>query len=194
MLYRSIDGDRLEHARLRVSDAGGVGEGTIVGLFGGRPLRVRHELTCDSRWHARNVSVEVLAPERELVSLSADEDGIWRRVGGAVLDVPIFNCFDVSIGLTPLPVALTLRRIRLEPREAVIINVAQIELPALTVRLIEQRYTCLAIDAQRRSYRLENFDSGERSVIQLDAQGVVSAQDGMFERIWPVTPAEALGG
>lgn len=185
MLYRSIDGERIEHARLRISEAGGVADGTIVGLHAGRPLRVRHELTCDSRWHVRNVSVEVVAAGRELLSLGADEDGIWRRVDGGILEAPIFNCFDVALPLTPLPTALTIRRIALEPREAAIVNVAEILFPALDVRAVEHRYTCLAVESDHSLYRFENFDSGERSLIRVDVHGVVSAQEGTFTRVWP---------
>ncbi len=185
VLYRSIDGDRLEYARLRISEAGGVGDGTVVGLFEGSPLRVRHEVTCDSRWHVRNVSIEVVEFGRELISLSADEDGIWRRVDGGALAAPIFHCFDVAVELTPVPVALTLRRLALEPREAAIVSVASVAVPSLDVRLIEHRYTCLSDEGDVRRYRLENFDSGERTEIRVDADGVVAAQEGTYKRIWP---------
>jgi hypothetical protein len=185
MVYRSIDGSRLEHARVRLSDAGGVADGTIIGVHDGRPLRVRHEYTCDSRWHVRNVSVEVLADERELLSLAADEDGIWRRVDGGTLETPIYHCFDVAVALTPMSLAFTLRRIALDPREAAIVKVANIAIPALAVSVIEHRYTLLSLDGGRRSYRLENFDSGERSLITLDADGVVAVYETMFTRVWP---------
>jgi hypothetical protein len=177
VVYRSADDERLEHARLRLSGAGAVADGTIVGMLAGQPLRVRHEYTCDSRWHVRNVSVEVLRTGRALISLAADEDGTWRRVDGGILDVPLFNCFDIAVALTPLPAVLTLRRLALEPREVRIVNVASITIPELDVRLIEHRYTFLAVDAHTRRYRWENFDSGERSVITLDADGVVTAYD-----------------
>jgi len=185
IVYRSIDGNRLEHARLRLGSAGGIADGTIIGLYEGRPLRVRHEFTCDSRWHVRNASVEVLATERDLISLAADEDGIWRRVDGGSLELPIYNCFDVALALTPLPVALTLRRIALEPGEAVILNVASIEIPALDVRIIEHRYTRLTVEGEPYVYRLENFDTGARSLITLDSDGVVATYEALFARVWP---------
>lgn len=185
MLYRSIDGDRIEHARLRISDAGGVADGTIIGLLERRPLRVRHELTCDSRWHVRNANIEVVALGRDLLSLSADESGIWRRVDGGTLGMPVFDCFDVAIGVTPVPVALTIRRIALEPREAAIVSVASIAVPSLDVQLIEHRYTCLAVEADHSLYRMENFDTGERTAIRVDVDGVVADQEGTFKRIWP---------
>lgn len=185
IVYRSIDGERLEHARLRLGAAGGVAEGTIIGLLAGAPLRVRHEYTCDSRWHVRNASVEVVAGERNLIALAADEDGIWRRVDGGVLEQPIYHCFDVAVAVTPLPVALTLRRLGLEPRQAAIVNVASISVPSLEVRMVEHRYTCLSTDDEQRRYRLENFDTGERSHIELDRDGVVVTDEAAFARIWP---------
>jgi len=185
ILYRSTDANRLEHARVRLSEAGGIAEGTIIGLFADRPLRVRHEYTCDSRWHIRNASIEVVADERALLALAADEDGIWRRVDGGNLDVPVYNCFDIAVALTPLPIALTLRRLDLRPREAAIVNVVNVEIPSLDVRIIEHRYTALEAEAGSRCYRLENFDSGERSLITLDADGVVATYESAFARLWP---------
>lgn len=185
LVYRSIDGRRLEYARMRFGDAGGVADGTIVGTYGGAPLRIRHEYTCDSRWHVRNVSVEVLAAERALISLSADEDGIWRRVDGGTLETPVYNCFDIAIALSPLPAALTLRRIGLEPRESAIVNVASIDVATLNVRMIEQRFTGLSDAGDTRRYRMENFDSGERFAIELDADGVVVDYEGVVARVWP---------
>lgn len=185
VLYRSIDGGRIEHARLRLGDAGGVVDGTIVGVFADDALRIRHEYTCDSRWHVRNASIEVLAAGRGILALSADDDGIWRRVDGGVLDVPLFNCFDVAVELTPLPVALTLRRLALRPREAAIVNVASIAIPSLAVRMIEHRYTRLEPADGMHRYRLENFDSGEGSLITLDSDGVVAAYEAAYTRLWP---------
>lgn len=186
MLYRSIDSNRLEYAHVRLSDAGGVADGTIVGLSGGQPLRVRHELTADSRWHVRNVSVEVVGSGRELLSMSADEDGIWRRVDGGSLIVPIFNCFDIAIALTPVPTMMTLRRLALEPREAAIVSVACVAIPSLDVTVVEHRYTCLAIETDRSSYRFENFDSGERAMIRVDADGAVAEHEAVGTRVWPL--------
>ena len=186
LLYRSADGERLEHARLRTGEAGGIADGAIVGLFEHRPIRVRFEITCDSRWHARNVSVETIADERVLLSISADEDGTWRRVDGGVLDVPIFRCFDVAIGQTPTPMALAIRRLALEPRQAAIVNVAAIDVPTMTIRAAEHRYTCLERAAAASRYRFEDFDSGERAEIRIDADGAIAAYEGRFTRLWPM--------
>ncbi len=186
LVYRSVDGDRIEHAHVRISDAGGVADGTIVGVLNDEPLRVRHELTCDSRWHVRNANVEVVAFERRLLSMSADEDGIWRRVDGGTLDVPLYHCFDVAIAGTAMPALLSIRRMALELREAAIVSVAQIAIPSLDVRLIEHRYTYLAVEDRTHVYRFENFDSGERTLVRIDPDGLVTAFDGMLTRVWPI--------
>ncbi|GAC1417947.1 MAG: putative glycolipid-binding domain-containing protein [Candidatus Velthaea sp.] len=185
LLYRSADGNRLEYSRIRTGDSGGVADGTIVGLIAGRPLRMRYEITCDSRWHARNVSVELLAGGRELLSISADDDGTWKRVDGGVLECPIFRCSDVAIALSPMSCALTIRRLALEPRQAAIVNAAAIDPDTLEVRMVEHRYTCLDLGAHESLYRFENFDNGERRTIRIDADGVVAADEGAFTRLYP---------
>lgn len=185
LLYRSADGERLEYARIRTSASGGVADGTIVGLAAGRPIRMRYEITCDSRWHARNVSVELLASGRELLSMSADDDGTWKRVDGGVLDAPIFRCSDVAIGLSPMSGALTIRRLALEPHQAAIVKAAAIDSRTLDVRLVEHRYTCLDVGADESLYRFENFDNGERRTIRIAADGVVAADEGAFTLVYP---------
>lgn len=185
MLYADAAGDRLEHARLRVSDDGAIADGTIVGLLAGRPLRVRYEVACDSRWFARNVSIEQIAVGRDLLSMTADGTGIWRRVDGGHLEAPLFRCYDVDIPLSPVTKALTIRRLALEPKEAAIVNVAHVDAPSLTIRAIEQRFTCLEIESETSLYRFENFDSGYRAQIRVDAEGIVRDYDGAFRRLWP---------
>jgi len=160
--------------RLRAGPDGGVTDGAVVGFLDGAPIRVRYEVTSDSRWHVRTVSLEVIAPERRLLALAADEAGVWKRVDGGVLDVPIFRCFDVSIGVTPAPAALTLRRLALEPRGVAIVNVAAITIPTLAIRSIEVRYTRLEDEGNLRVYRCENFDSGERVRMRVDADGTIA--------------------
>jgi hypothetical protein len=185
MLYRSADGERLEHARLRSSDAGGVADGTVIGIWERRPIRVRYEITCDSRWAVRNVSVESIAIGRDLLSLSADEDGTWRRVDGGVLEEPVFRCLDVALRLTPAPHALAIRRLSLEAGQSSIVTVAAIAIPGMTVRMVEHRYTALDVGADGSRYRFEDFDTGERSELSIDSDGVIAAYDKHYIRIWP---------
>jgi hypothetical protein len=34
-------------------------------------------------------------------------------------------------------------------------------------------------------YRLENFDSGERSLITIDGDGIVASYEALYTRLWP---------
>src|ERR1700694_5664786 len=88
LIYTSLDGGTFEHARMRTGETGAAADGAIVGVRGGRPIRLRSGTSCDSRWHVRSASIEAMETGRALLALAADEDGTWQRVDGGVLDEP----------------------------------------------------------------------------------------------------------
>ena len=187
LVYTAPNGLTYEHARIRTSESGAAADGAIVGLREGQPIRLRYEITCDSRWHVRSASVEAMELGRTLLALAADEDGTWQRVDGGVLDEPLYRAYDISLPLTPVTTALTIRRLALEPGESQTARVCAIDVPTLRVRLVEHRYTCLAIEADESRYRFESLADGQRATIIIDSDGVVREYEGGFRRIWPTT-------
>ena len=187
LVYAAPDGLAYEHARMRTSESGAAADGAIVGLREGQPIRLRYEITCDSRWHVRSASVEAMELGRTLLALAADEDGTWQRVDGGVLDEPLYRAYDVSLPLTPVTTALTIRRLALEPGQSETARVCEIDVPTLRVRLVEHRYTCLALEADESRYRFESPAGGQRATIIIDSDGVVREYEGGFRRIWPTT-------
>jgi hypothetical protein len=187
LVYTAPDGLTYEHARIRTSESGAAADGAIVGLREGQPIRLRYEVTCDSRWHVRSASVEAMELGRTLLALAADEDGTWQRVDGGVLDEPLYRAYDVSLPLTPVTTALTIRRLALEPGQSQTARVCEIDVPTLRVRLVEHRYTCLALEADESRYRFESLAGGQRATIIIDSDGVVREYEGGFRRIWPMT-------
>ena len=187
LVYAAPDGLAYEHARMRTSESGAAADGAIVGLREGQPIRLRYEITCDSRWHVRSASVEAMELGRTLLALAADEDGTWQRVDGGVLDEPLYRAYDVSLPLTPVTTALTIRRLALEPGQSQTARVCAIDVPSLRVRLVEHRYTCLAMEAEESRYRFESLAGGRRATIIIDSDGVVREYEGGFRRIWPTT-------
>jgi hypothetical protein len=135
----------------------------------------------------RSASVEAMELGRTLLALAADEDGTWQRVDGGVLDEPLYRAYDVSLPLTPVTTALTIRRLALEPGQSQTARVCEIDVPTLRVRLVEHRYTCLALEADESRYRFESLAGGQRATIIIDSDGVVREYEGGFRRIWPTT-------
>ena len=68
LVYTAPDGLTYEHARMRTSESGAAADGAIVGLHEGQPIRLRYEITCDSRWHVRSASVEAMELGRTLLA------------------------------------------------------------------------------------------------------------------------------
>jgi len=187
LVYSSLDGTTFEHARSRTSESGAVADGAIAGLRDGRPIRLRYEITCDSRWHVRSASVEAMELGRTLLALAADDDGTWQRVDGGVLDEPLYRSYDIGLAPTPVPTALTIRRLALEPGQSEIARVSAIDVPSLRVHLVEHRYTCLAIEAEESRYRFESLTDDVRATIIIDSDGTVREYEGRFRRIWPTS-------
>ena len=185
LVYSSVSGTTFEHARIRMSESGAVADGAIAGMREGQPIRVRYEITCDSRWHVRSASVEAMELGRTLLALAADDDGTWQRVDGGNLDEPLYRAYDVSLPMTPVTSALAIRRLALEPGQSEVARVCAIDIPSLRVRLIDHRYTCLAIEADESRYRFECDDA--RSTIIIDPDGTVREYEGRFHRLWPAT-------
>jgi hypothetical protein len=82
--------------------------------------------------------------QRTLV-LTATPDGSWRANGQPRPDLT--GCIDIDINSTPLTNTLPIRRLGWAPGQARDFVMAHVSVPELTVRSVQQRYTCLTTGA-----------------------------------------------
>lgn len=176
--WRSDGG--LEHAVLSDGPDGLRVDSVVIGTddhADAGEFALAYSLACDSTWHTRAVDVRVVGGAS--LSLRSDGNGRWRDAGGNELPA-LGGCTDVDLSATPLTNTLPVRRLagRLRLRRGVLIRVAYIEAPRLTLTVSGQRYTELA----QGRYRFELTDGSFEREITVDGEGYVLDYPGPFTR------------
>lgn len=181
-LWSAWDGRGLEHLRLDVAPNGIRADSLIVAMEDGRPFRARYTLDCDSRWRVRRARIEIIDEAVRMIDLCVDE-GRWIDARtGTVL--PLDECVDVDIYPSPFTNTLPIRRCAsVEIGQPLVISVAWVSLPALTVHAAPQEYTLLDRTEGAATWRFRALDSDFVAELQVDAQGVVRDYPGIARRI-----------
>lgn len=174
--WRHLASGGLEHCRIAWDADGVVAEGVVVSAEEGVPFALRYLVACDGRWRVRGVAAALVGEERE-VRLRADGEGSWRD--GEDRPLPALDgCADADLGTTPLTNTLPVRRLELAEGQTAEIRVAFVDVPSLDVFAVTQRYTRL--DSLR--YRYEGYPEGFSAQVEVDADGLVTRYEGLFER------------
>ena len=163
-----------------------VADGLVLGQINGRPLRFSYLLRCDSSWCVRAVRVEVL-PRGPKLHLLSDGAGTWRDELGREMPA-LEGAIDVDISVTPFTNTLPIRRLALEPGESRSLRVVYVDAPSLSLRVAEQRYTCLESGRDGGLY-LYAHDSVEAE-LAVDQDGLVIDYAGA----WRQTGESLRGG
>jgi len=113
------------------------------------------------------------------IDLTSDGAGHWRDGEGTTLP-RLDGGIDVDISVTPFTNTLPIRRLGLTQGQTGDIRAVYVHLPALTVSVDPQRYTCLKSGQQ---YRYESLDSDFVRDIDVDSDGLVVTYPGLFTRV-----------
>jgi len=89
---------------------------------------------------------------------------------------------DIDISHTPFTNTLPIHRLALTPGESADLLVAYITVPDLSVRPVQQRYTCLSHTTSGGVYRYEGLESNFTADLLVDAQGLVVDYPGIWKR------------
>ena len=175
--WRDASGLGLEHAVFE--DRGDHADVSFDSAVIGSPedgYAIAYSIRCDRAWRVREASVFLIGTPEPL-GLRSDGNGHWWDAEGSALDA-LAGCIDIDIVATPLTNTLPIRRLRLREGQSETIRVAYVDLPALTVRPDEQRYTRLG----RHTYRFEALATGFTRDIEVDDAGFVLDYPGLFTR------------
>ena len=164
ILWTSTRSDGFEHLRLIEGDFGIVADGWIVR----RAWRARYRIECDAGWIVRRAIFESDAPRLELVH---DGSGGWN-------DESLAGCQVIDIRASPFTNTPAIRALTLAPGAE--IDVAFFDPETGTAHRTRQRYTCLS-DAL---YLYEGLDTGFRSELPVDADGLLREYPAYFVRTW----------
>jgi hypothetical protein len=159
-------------------------EGHAVVAWDGDTLDLRYQLTCDTDWVFRDVTLRTaLGNAMHHLTLCHDEAGWWAD-GQARPDLAA--AVDIDIMATPLTNTLPIRRSEWTPGQRHDFTMAYIRLPELVVVPVAQRYTAL----EPRHFRYElvpgasyagptgapgyhRVDDGFTAELEVDADGFV---------------------
>ncbi|MFL5757413.1 MAG: putative glycolipid-binding domain-containing protein [Chloroflexota bacterium] len=166
-----------EQLSIRIFDRSIIADGIVLALVQGRSLRLTYSIRCDPEWRVRSVDVEI--HDHGQVHLVSDGEGRWWTSSGEPMD-SLSGCMDVDIRATPFTNTLPIRRLGLMPGESRDVSMAFIDVPALDVRAVDQRYTCVEASAHGGVYR---FESGDFSAdLSVDSDGLVIDYPGGWRR------------
>ncbi len=79
---------------------------------------------------------------------------------------------------------IAIRRLALKPQQAETIKAAFVTLHDLHASAVPQRYTLLTVDQAGAIYRYEGLNSGFKTDLPVDSDGLVIDYPGFFRRIW----------
>ena len=172
----------LEQLHLVENETGVVADGLVLGIEHATPFRLWYQVRADSDWNVRECLLQVGGEKGQSLHLSTDSLGHWTDATGNAYS-SLDGCLDVDISTTPFTNTLPIRRLTLAPGQSADLLVAYITVPDLSVKPVQQRYTCLARTASGGTYRYEGLDSGFTADLLVDTQGLVVDYPGIWKRV-----------
>jgi uncharacterized protein len=187
--WRSVAGPGTERLRLYMG-RNFKARGDVVGWDDDREFRVSYAISLDPLWRVRRVRVRLLSGARPGIDLIADGNGNW--IDGHLHPLAeLGGCIDVDISATPFTNTLPIRRLGLRRGESAELAVVFIDVPAMTIEPVRQRYTCLEQHVGAGAlYRFESLPyaglpDGFTATLPVDAEGLVLDYPGLFTRVRP---------
>ncbi|WP_178134027.1 putative glycolipid-binding domain-containing protein [Vineibacter terrae] len=171
-------GEGLQQLVLTEAPAQIVAEVSVIGAEEGERVAASFRIQCDGAWRTRRLQASVLGDERR-IDLVGDGEGTWHDADGRTLS-GLAGAIDVDLPLTPFTNTLPIRRLDLRAGQSADLRVVYVILPAFTVSVDPQRYTCLE---PMRRYRYESLDSDFVREVEVDADGLVVTYPDLFRRV-----------
>lgn len=187
MRWAQQDGTGLEHLVLDTRAEGIVIESAVVGENDGdgEAFGLMYRIECNLQWQVTRLAVRLAGGAALDLRRSDDNDGApgtWTDAEGTHQEM-LNGCIDVDIMATPFTNTLPIRRLPLQPGERRVIRVVYVSVPSMTVRAVDQAYTCIAREEAHWRYRFEGLDTGFEAEITTDDDGFVIDYPGLFRRI-----------
>jgi hypothetical protein len=180
--WTSLQQIGLEQLHLVENETGVVADGLVLGIEGATPFRLWYQVWTDNDWNVRECLLQVGGEQGQTVHLYTDGRGRWNDAEGLACST-LDGCRDLDISCTPFTNTLPVRRLALTPGERADLQVAYMTVPDLSIRPVQQRYTCLSQTAAGGVYRYEGVESNTTFDLLVDAQGLVVDYPGIWKRV-----------
>ena len=176
ILWRRLDAAGHEACRLVQRQGGWDLEGTAAYQHEGAPACLAYKVECDNAWVTRQGHVRGWIGEQPLdITVTRSAQGRWA-LNGQVID-GLEGCFDLDLGFTPSTNLLQLRRIALGVGDAADVPVAWLDVDAVALDRLQQRYERRA--AEIYWYEAPRFDYS--GLLQVNGVGFVEKYPDLWE-------------
>lgn len=169
--WRTWDHEHLETVTLRWENEGWTATGEV-----GREA-VTYVLRLSATWQVRQFLLFRDLDEPDLW-LGADGTGRWGEMNGDHRH-DLAGCTDIDLAVTPFTNSIPIRRLTLDVGASADVVAAAIDIDALGVVPVRQRYERLTA----RRFRRTNLDSGEITEFDVDEYGLVHDEPDTFRRL-----------
>lgn len=183
LFWRRTDLEGLERAEILVEPDGVRIASTLVCVEAGG-FRLDHQWRLDPDWRARSVTVERW-DEHGQGTLALERAGTGWRVNGEVRP-DLDGAEEPDLSVTPLCNTFPIRRMIATGEDSLVLDVAFIDGPKLTVARSRQRYERRG--PGRFRYVDLGLSRGFEADLEVDAAGLVLRYEHLFERIVPPVP------
>lgn len=182
--WKPWNGVGLESLLLMEQDNQIVAQSVLIGVKDRVPFQFKYEIVCDRTWHMQTAILELLYNNMPIIKLHTDGEGNWTDAIGQPLPT-LAGCYEVDISATPFTNTLPIRRLDMVPGQVCHLAVVYIAVPAMKIRPVQQRYTCLDRTAEGGRYLYEGLFRGFTAELQVDANGLVIDYPDTFRRVQP---------
>ncbi|EKE72224.1 putative glycolipid-binding domain-containing protein [Gallaecimonas xiamenensis] len=151
----------LEHLTINDHDL----DGTVLGLYEGRPFALDYEIRCFACWRTRQATV--VPKGGDPVMVTGDGEGNWLLNGEPQPQWQ--GCLDVDLGFTLATNMLPIKRLGLVVGDDRTVKVLWYRFPQGYFEVVEQNYAHLA----PQLYRYTNKATGFTAELSIDDNGMV---------------------
>lgn len=181
ILWRRLDLDGHDAARLTVADAGGELRGAAVFERDGAPCRLDYRVRFDAKWRTRGARITGwMGAKTVRCDAVSDGEGAWRVNGEH--EPSLRDCRDIDLSFTPATNLLAIRRLNLRRGETANATAAWLLIPEFTVTPLGQIYR--RIDDRQYLYEAPVFDF--RATLTVDDAGFLTHYPGLWKAVAPV--------
>jgi hypothetical protein len=175
VLWRGVEPFSAELFRLTRGDRSWDLHGLVLADLPRGGTEIRYLLRVDELWRSHRLRVETTGAHTATLDLVGDGHGSWTVDGRRAADLD--GCLDVDVGISPATNTLPIRRLAPAVGRPVIVPVAWVRFPELTVELDRQTYERL--DERRWMFRSEGFEAE----LEVDDEGLVVRYADLWFRV-----------
>jgi uncharacterized protein len=176
--WRAEAWEGQEQCSLSITPAGIEARGEITGVDAqGAAFEIDYVMNLSPDWEVYRVFITDATQEGVHIDLRYEE-GRWQDDSGTCGSMDIFDDVAlVDISRTPLTNTLPIKVLSLAEGASADIDVLFIDIPSITLRRVQQRYTYLGNNVY--SYGDDDFTAE----ITVDEDGLVVSYPGLFSRV-----------